>query len=416
MAIREQTRKALYEDILMQREKTRRPVWQLRAVIPALMAVVFLVDAGTRFMPIDPFTYRAWEALARARPLGMVFEPTRRYYNARSYGNLTAMGNFPELRRYRPVRVTTDALGYRNASHVLDEEISAILAGDSFAVGAEVGDDRTLSSRLSNLTGCVVYNAGGLESDTGPNRILALARRLHLRSRLVIRLYTEESLHTEEFGVSLPSRREGFYGRLVASMPVGFQGLVGRLRGLIEVSPLRVVTEHTLKRLEDDRVLPNTHAANVVRATLYNGETMLFWGPTVNNFYRKNAIDLDYWKWLRDDLQKAHFDLLVVLVPGKYRVYRPFLVNQRPLDPGAGDSLDRLDRALRAMGIRVLNLTPVLSAEATRYLEHGEYLYWLDDFHWNARGIALAAEAIREAWLPAGASCRSPVARRPEGP
>ena len=390
----------------MRREKARRPIWQLRTVIPGLMAVVFLLDAGMRFMSVDPFTFRAWEALQRDRPPGAAFEPDRRYVNASSYGNLAAIGNFPALRLYRPVRVTTDALGFRNAPHILDEEVSAILTGDSFAVGSEVGDDETLSSQLTKLTGCVVYNAGGLDSDVVPARILAVARRLHLRRRLVIRLYSEDA-HLPP----LPTRRTRLTWKLVASTPVGLRDLVGRLRGFIDVSPLQILSGHTLKELEDDRILPNSYAVNVVRATLYNAESMPFLAVNVNNFYRTRELALDYWKWLRDDLRKADFDLLVVLVPGKYRVYRPFLINQRPVGDGASDYLDRLERGLRTMGVSVLNLTPALSTQAARYLQRGEYLYWPDDMHWNAQGIALAAEAIREAWPPAEAPCRSPVAQ-----
>ena len=53
----------------------------------------------------------------------------------------------------------------------------------------------------------------------------------------------------------------------------------------------------------------------------------------------------------------------------------------------------------------MLNLAPVVEAEAARALRHGEYLYWLDDIHWNARGIALAAKAIREQWPLSERSC-----------
>jgi len=89
---------------------------------------------------------------------------------------------------------------------------------------------------------------------------------------------------------------------------------------------------------------------------------------------------------LRDELRKARLDLWVVLVPSKYTVYRPFLVDHPPAEPGPGTYLGRLEHALRAAGIPVLNLTPFLSDEAARHLRQGEYLYWLDDIHWNARG------------------------------
>ena len=391
--------------------KTRHPVWQLGFVIPCLLAVMFLVDVGLRFMPIDPLTFRAWEALLRDRPPGAAFQPGRRYVNARSYGDLAALGNFPELRQYRPERFTTDALGFRNAPEILNQQVGAILAGDSFVVGSGVSDDETLSSRLSTLMGCVIYNAGSDAGRVVPDEILALARRLTMGHRLVIRLYTEGAAVPAR-----PTRGEMLAAGLVARTPAGVRALAGRLRGLLTVSPLQSLSGHAWKAVANDRILPNRYAANVVRATLANGDTMLFQAAQVNNFSRRRDLSLDYWKWLRDDLTQARFDLVAILVPSKYRVYRPFLVNQSPIGQPAADDLGRLERALRAMGVPVLNLTPFLSAEAARHLQRGEYLYWLDDNHWNARGTALAAAAIQAQWpLPEDAcsTSHSPAARTP---
>src|SRR2546422_4745669 len=178
---------------VMVREGARRPLGQLGQVIPRLLIVVCLVDIAVRFVSIDPLTFRAWEAVTRYRPSGVAFEPNRRYYNERTYGNVAALGNLPERRQYRTEVFTTDALGFRNAARVLDAEVSAILVGDSFAVGAGVNDNETPASQLSRLGGCVVYNAGGEAWAVVPDRILAVARRLNLRSRLVIRLYAEDA-------------------------------------------------------------------------------------------------------------------------------------------------------------------------------------------------------------------------------
>ena len=389
----------------MRRERAGYSVWQLGRVIPALLVAVLLMDVALRFVSIDPLTFRAWEALERNRPPGAAFEPNRRYYNARSYGDLAARGNFRELRQYRPDLFTTDALGYRNPPPVLNAEVSAILAGDSFTVGSGVSDNETLSSTLNRLGDCVVYNAGGDADRIVPDEILAVARRLHMRNRLVIRVYAERSW------VPVPAVGRGMVARtLVARMPAEVRRLVGRLRGLVGVSPLQILTGRVMKVVADDRIFPNRYADNVIRATLYNGDTMLFLPDEVDNFYRRREIALDNWRWLRDELGKARVDLLVVLVPNKYTVYRSFLVDQRPGGQGA-DYLDRLERALRAGGIPVLNLTPVLSAEAARRVKHREYLYWLDDIHWNALGIALGAAVIREHWPLNEASCGTTLSR-----
>ena len=383
-----------------------RPLWQLGHVIPRLLVAVCLVDIALRFVSIDPLTFRAWEALRRYRPLRAAFEPNRQYYNGQSYGDLAVMGNLRALRQYRTEVFTTDALGFRNPPDVLGDEVSAILAGDSFAAGAGVSDDETVSSRLSQLGRCVVYNAGSEAPGVGPDLIEAIARELNMRSRLVIRLYAEDG---DVPGI--PTRWETTLRKLTAWTPTEVRGLVGRLRGIFTVSPLEILSQRALKNLEDDRFLPNSYAGNVVRATLYNGDSMLFRASHVTNFHRRREVAADYWRWFRDELRKARLDLLVVLVPSKYRVYRPFLVDQRPVGQGADDYLDRLERELRAAGVSVLNLTAVVSAEAVRSLERGEYLYWLDDIHWNARGIALAAAEIREHWPLSEASCRTPRSR-----
>src|SRR5438132_5126668 len=177
----------------MRRMRTGYSAWQLGRVIPALLVAVLLVDIALRFVSIDPLTFRAWEAMERYRPPGAAFEPNRRYYNSRSYGDLAAVGNLRELRQYRTEVFTTDALGFRNAAHVLDAEVGAILVGDSFAVGSGVRDEETLSSSLSRLWGCVVYNVGSEIPGVGPDQIPAIARRLSMRSRLVIRLHAEDA-------------------------------------------------------------------------------------------------------------------------------------------------------------------------------------------------------------------------------
>src|SRR5207302_10378837 len=99
-----------------------------------------------------------------------------------------------------------------------------LLIGDSFAVGSGVGDDATLSSRLTRLTGCVVYNAG---SDLGrgvPKEVLALSHRLHLRNRLVMRLYAEDAAVP-----AMPARREGLAWQREAGTPARRRGVSGRL-------------------------------------------------------------------------------------------------------------------------------------------------------------------------------------------
>jgi len=56
---------------------------------------------------------------------------------------------------------------------------------------------------------------------------------------------------------------------------------------------------------------------------------------------------------------------------------------------------------VREAQIPVVNLTETFRAQAAQDLASGRYLYWLDDTHWNARRIAIAASEIRRLWPPA---------------
>jgi hypothetical protein len=384
----------------MRAEKARHPIGHLGWVIPRLLIVVGLVDVALRFMPVDPLTFRAWEALTRYRPPGAAFEPNRQYHSEKTYGDSAAMGNMRELRQYRRERFTTDGLGFRNIGDMRNGGVAAIMIGDSNVAGSGVSDDQTLPSRLSKLSGCGVYNAGSEDANPGPDQVLALAHKLNVHRGLVIHVYSEDrELPT------VPPMWKRKVNQALAWTPRWVGRIVGRIRGVITVSPLQILSERAMKAVENDRILPNRYATNVVKETVHNGDPMLFAASRVENFSRKRDVGAEYWSWLRAGLQKERLDLLVLLLPSKYRVYRPFFLGQAPGVGGVGDYLDRLARELRAAGVPVLNLAPRFAARAAEELARHEYLYWLDDIHWNARGIDLGAVAIREVWPLAGSAC-----------
>ena len=102
----------------MRTSKSAPALGQIGHLIPRLLLAVGLLDLGLRFIPVEPLTFRAWEALTRYRPPGAAFEPNRHYENDRAYGDIAAMGNLPEVRQYRREVFSTDAFGFRNAVHV----------------------------------------------------------------------------------------------------------------------------------------------------------------------------------------------------------------------------------------------------------------------------------------------------------
>src|SRR5260370_18837077 len=78
--------------------------WRVGWILPRLMLAVLATDASLRFVPLEVFAFRPNEALPRVHgmPEGP-FEPNREYHNARSYGDLAAMGTLAQRRVYHPV-------------------------------------------------------------------------------------------------------------------------------------------------------------------------------------------------------------------------------------------------------------------------------------------------------------------------
>jgi hypothetical protein len=369
--------------------RSRRRV-AMGAVIPRLLLLVFFGDVAMRMERIDRLSFRAWEPLTAYRPPGAAFEPDRHFERERSYGDLAAISNLPELREYRPERFTTDDLGFRNRPDPAGRPPAAIMVGDSFVVGSGVTDDDTVTSRLGALSGCRVYNAGGVEPH--PDRILDLAGRVGLAGNLVIHQYAEDYEMP-----AVPTERRRFTQRALAWMSLRVGGVTGRVRGLLTASPLEILCERGLKRLENGRILPNRYVDRVVSGKLVNGDPILFLSYFVGKFQAPREAPTAYWTWLQRELRKGGLDLVVVIVPSKYRVYRPFLAEPPPSPAAAADDYtDRVRDELRLAGIPVIDLTPALSAAAARDLQENRYLYWRDDIHWNPRGTDMAAAAIRD--------------------
>jgi SGNH hydrolase-like domain, acetyltransferase AlgX len=376
-----------------------KPSWRLGFLLPCLLLLTLLADVGLRLLPVDRLAFRPWEAVRRFRPADEAFEPNRRLSMARSYGVLAAAGNLPALRQYRPETFTTDAYGYRNppVAGLSGRPPEALLVGSSMATGVGNSDEDILSVQLGALAGRPVYNASLTFDLHSLERTRRVARRVGLRAGVVIFEYLEsyDLPATRDDGVPAPCFR-----LLAAAGRRDLDPLCTTAHGLVRVSPLRVFAERAYRALQNDVLLPNAPARAVAQRRLRDGAPMLFPAGDVRRFYEPpdEAPAAGYLAWLAAELRRDGLDLLVVLLPTAYTVHHPLLAPPEPPAPAGPPYLDRLEARLRAAGVPVVNLTGPLTAQAAADLERGEYLYWRDDHHWNARGIAVAAGEIRRAW------------------
>ena len=292
----------------------------------------------------------------------------------------------PQRREYHFQSFSTDGLGFRNPPNFLQSNCpSALLVGSSFSIGASVTDEQTLSVRLSQLSGRGIYNAGGLEPASA-NSIRALAQRLNMRGGVVIYEFLERN------NIPKPVREHPiaqgpidlFAWPAMAATKAHWQA--------IKPSRLRILAQ------QNDWALPN-YSPFVAAKPLRNGDAMLFLRDHLKiKAERDVSTAATYFSWLADELGKDNLSLLVALVPEKITVYRPLLLEGASAAAAEKGYLDRVEEVLREQGIPVVNLAPVFRREAQIKFQRGEYIYHLDDTHWNARGISIAANEILAVW------------------
>ncbi len=207
------------------------------------------------------YAFRAWEAMSLYHGRPGIFAPNRTYFNPHSSGDLAHIGNYPELRQFRPESFTTDGCGNRNKPDIFDgRPADVILLGDSFIVGSGVDDNYTLSGQLQQLGGLKAYNAGGADVDQS-GWILALAKKLKMNQTgqgTVILDYLERFPFRKRL---VPDK----YDWLAEADTLCNPKPLWQTRGgpaddsddIATVSPLEIYSRDLLQMLQNDVILPN---------------------------------------------------------------------------------------------------------------------------------------------------------------
>jgi len=358
---------------------------------PAVVLLCLLLDVSLRFLPPGLVTFRAFESMTLFATGDGPFVPNAVYRNERSYGDLANLGNLPQLRQYRKEVFSTDAAGYRNRRETAKPFTGILIVGDSFTVGSGVSDPFTLSEQLSEISGRRVYNGGDtpglwkLIEDLQMSRGLVVWQQLG-RTRLplsIVPWVIKQGWKRRLVGKALGEKHAETL-RAVYKYAVAFESY----------SPLRILSGRAVKLLQNDVIFPNPYRSEVVAGKLRNGREILFLAEEVRTYEADRPTDPEAFVKLRGQLQERGIGLLVLLVPGKYEVYHDLLLSAPPSTKR--EFLDVVEERLAAAKVPVVNLTPRFRKEAEALLARDEYLYWLDDTHWNAEGIREAARAITD--------------------
>jgi hypothetical protein len=371
-------------------------------LIPWIIALGLALDATTRLIPIDMFSFRAWEALLVARGPTGPFEPNRVYVNPLTHGDLSRARRYGDLRQHHLEYFSTDEWGFRNTvPEYRDRPVDWLLVGDSYGVSSGVRDGNTLASQLAQWSGERVYNASSYDPPLPLADIRFTSERLGMQGGLVIYEYMERQ--------QLPTDAAFHAFRVFANgPPPPKRSLSERYRVWRKDAAVDRLTilagwgwDSIATKIGANPSDANSQAAGELPTASYrlaNGQTMLFFtGDIVATQDPNRQISPDYLIWLNAELAKLNLRLVVLLVPNKYSVYAP-LVNDPAAVRPSELPLRRLADNLEARDVFVVNVSDALRKQAADDLPLNEYVYFVDDTHWNERGIAVAAQALVEAW------------------
>lgn len=279
------------------------------------------------------------------------------------------------------VRYRTNALGARDRERSAVADAPRVLAlGDSFVEGWGVPRAKRLTDRLEAATGLEHVNLA--MAHFGPYQSLLVYRELGaaLEHQLVLIGVVPHNDFTDldyTRASGALAYRYRFRPYLVGHYP-SYRHVDHR-----EASWARVLRRHsyawnaldharTLLLGSDDPYGPRDlrSAAGVVRSEYYD--------------YGEDQLDLLRFVLERLAAEAAPRPVVAFLIPTLADLERRAQAGPAPLGPA-------LAAAVRGAGVRVIDLLPALREREP----HPKRLFFACDYHWNARGNALAAEILR---------------------
>lgn len=279
----------------------------------------------------------------------------------------------------RTVEYRIDRYGFRNDSDYTGEPY--VLVGDSFIVGSSNTQGDLLSRQLSRY-GIAAYNVAHPGDLPDYAKYVEQFSRRHSDFRILLFVFEGNDFEfarkpsTSVWALFWKRYYEMFSGTSVFRVTKSLIKRVARRSGTAGAAYV------TVRELGGQRLAFLTRYIDATRS-----------GELVPNSDFEQALTK-----LKPNLAQVYF------IPTNYRVYyRALEGNSAPPLPDAKWAY--LKSLCQRERLTCTNLTVPLIGAAEKALVRGEYLWWLDDSHWNGRGTAVAAQAV--------AASLTPGARRP---
>ncbi len=339
---------------------------------------LFLIGVELFLLPVDFFTFRIWEALL-IRKIHSIFPG--RFYPCM---DMTKRETSGDLARHtnlgipKTVRWVTDRYGFRKKD-VEGMKPQVVILGDSNIAGIGLTQEQMLSEALEEQLGVSVYPYAPVASI---NPFLKDLRFRRDPPRVVIVSYIEREI------LNIPSLK-------LSQKRERFRSFYERRDKLTQIRWVQSVAV-MLDRLFKMNML-NAMRAKVGNGTPKNyyhhypskfGPMLFIQGEAANREvsdepFRKAVETIEAYDQI---LKKRNIRFIFLPIPNKENIYHDFLPDsRRPV------FLEQLILELKKRKIETVDTQKAFEDE---YRKNSALLFFLDDSHWNPRGVRLAADLI----------------------
>ncbi len=374
----------------MRKEKKEVKNFLLKFLVfsfPILLVVGYIVYTGL-VLPVDYFTFRAWEALSVYKKNDILSGPfyPNMHLTKTELGDLSGLSKYPVAKE---VEWYTDKYGYRIKNYK-DRNYQIVIIGDSSIAGSALTQDKTISEIIYQKTGLGVYPY----APSNFNNYLKEKRFKDNPPKIVVIGSVEKLV----LGMSEVLPKEELVSK---NIPWSSWGIVSyfaimedRLKKDTFVNYIRARFKEIPRYLKEPGFKPRKPGVLTIENPGFGLRSeMVFYSEPEAYFklWKESEINRVVFALNQyiEELAKTSTKLIFMPIPNKENIY------WRQVKGGIWtNNLKRLVDKANESGIATVDLWSVYNSLYNKNPDR--LLYHTDDTHWNEYGVDVASDKLIE--------------------